>query len=306
MRPDTIEKNILFTINYLDAFDYPPTFFEVWRYLFYSNASIDHVIIVLDELIRRGSIEMKNGFYFLPERSNLVALRQEKYDVSEKYWGRAIKATRILSSIPFIKSIAVVNSLALFNCREDSDIDLLIITRKGKIWTTRFLAVGLMLLTGLRRHGKKIKGKICLSLFMSEEKLNAFYTAPKGNEFFLAYWTAQNAPLLNRDGTFEKYIEENNWIKKYVPNATTNITNYYVNFREPLLAKIISYLFKLVFSSEKIEIALKKLETKKIERSQEKIGNPKNVVYDDYLLKFHVHGWKRENSRDWKKIFSKL
>jgi len=300
------EKNILFTISYFDVFDYPMTSFEVWRYLFCQKTSLLNIMTTLDELIRKGKIEMKNGFYFLPERSNLVNLRQEKYNISEKYWDKAIKATRILSILPFIKSVVVVNSLALFNCQEDSDIDLLIITEKSKIWTTRFLSVILMWFFGIRRYGKKIRSRICLSLFMSEEKLNAYYTAPAGKEFFLAYWTAQNIVLLDRDGSFDRYLAENSWIRRFVPNYTKNITNYFLNFREPKLAKIFSFFIKILFGSTRIENILRKAQSQKIKKSQERLGNPSNVVYDDYLLKFHIHGWKRENSRDWGKLAKSL
>ena len=160
MKITSLEQSILFTISYFDVFEYPLTSFEVWRYLFAYKADLVRVILTLDELIRQGKIEMKNGFYFLPERSNLLEKRQDKYDISEKFWRRAITATRILSYLPFIKMISIVNSLAFFNCDKDSDIDFFIITERNKIWTARALSSVLLHILGLRRHGKKVAKRI--------------------------------------------------------------------------------------------------------------------------------------------------
>jgi len=127
MNIETLEQSILFTITYFDTFDYPPTFFEVWRYLYRFKTSLEAVMLTLDEMIKHGQIEMRNGFYFLPERSNLVEKRQKKHEISEKFWDRAVLAAKLLSYLPYIKMVSVVNSLTYFNCDKDSDIDLFIV-----------------------------------------------------------------------------------------------------------------------------------------------------------------------------------
>jgi hypothetical protein len=287
MKIKSLEDSILFTICYFDVFNYPLTSFEVWRFLFGFKAELEHVILALDELIRHGKIEMKNGFYFLPERSDLVEKRQDKYDVSEKFWDRAVLATKILSYLPFIKMISVVNSLSFFNCEKDSDIDLFIITEKNKIWTARALSSVLLQILGLRRHGKRVAKRICLSFYISEEKMNLKYIADKNLGFFVAYWIGQGTPILNIGKTYQKFRAENAWIYNYIPNIGGNITNYYINFKRPFLAKPIKKVLSLILKLDFFENMARKIQLIQISRSQKRWGNPDSVLINDHILKFH-------------------
>lgn len=287
MQITSLEQSILFTISYFDVFDYPVTSFEVWRYLFGFRADLDQVILKLDEMIRIGKIEMKYGFYFLPERSNLVRLRQIKYDISEKFWNRAVLAAKILSYVPFIKMIAIVNSLAFFNCDQNSDIDFFIVTQKNKIWTARAFSSLLLHILGLRRHGKKVAKRICLSFYISEEKPDLSYIAKDDLGFFVAFWIAQMAPIINFGQTFESFHAANFWTRKFLPNSGNNITDYYINFKRPLLSKTLKGWGEFLFKKDFFENTVRKIQMKRIEQSQKKWGNPKSVITNDYILKFH-------------------
>jgi len=301
MRIKSLEESILFTISYFDVFEYPLTSFEVWRYLFAYKAPLDQVVLKLDELIRIGKIEMKNGFYFLPERSNLVEKRQDKYDISEKFWRRAVTATKILSYLPFIKMISVVNSLAFFNCSKESDVDFFIITEKNKIWTARALSSVLLHILGLRRHGKKIAKRICLSFYISEEKMNLNYLAQDKLGFFVAYWIGQGVPILNTGRTYEKYRSANAWIYKYLPNIGGNITDYYINFKRPILANTVKKILNFVLKPNFFENKARGIQNKRIQKSQKKWGNPASVITNDFILKFHPQDLRVEYKKELEK-----
>jgi len=301
-----LKKAILITINYFDILDYAPSHFEIWKFLYKRKENYENVILALDELIESKKIESKNGFYFLPGKESLVLLRQKKYDISEKFWLKAIFAAKILNHLPFIKSIAISNTLALFNCDKNSDIDFFIITQKNKIWITRALSSILLHLLGLRRHRNKIAKRICLSFYISENKMDLQYTAKPENEFFMAFWIVGQSPIINRDKTFEKYKEANPWIKNYLPNSSSTISNYFVDFRDSFCAKIFRKILGFLFQWSWIEKIARLVQNKKIKKTQNKIGNPLNIIYNDDILKFHVNDWKRENSRDWQKLVKEL
>lgn len=306
MQITSLEQSILFTISYFDVFDYPVTSFEVWRYLFGFKADLDEVILKLDELIRLGKIEMKYGFYFLPERSNLVRLRQIKYDISEKFWNRAIFAAKILSYIPFIKMVAVVNSLAFFNCDSGSDIDFFIITEKNKIWTARALSSTLLHILGIRRYGKKVYRRICLSFYVSEEKMDLNYIAQDKLGFFVAFWIAQSAPVISSNQTFEKFRAANTWVYQLLPNSGNNITDYYINFKKPLLSKTLKSWGEFLLKKDFFENMVRKIQLKRIEQSQKKWGNPASVITNDEILKFHPIDLRVDYKEKLKKNLNKL
>jgi hypothetical protein len=301
MKITSLEQSIFFTICYFDVFKYPLTSFEVWRYLFGSNFDLDAVIMALDELIRHGKIEMKNGFYFLPERSNLVEERQDRYDISEKFWRRAVLVTKILSYLPFIKMVSVVNSLSFFNCENDSDIDLFIITEKNKIWTARALSSALLHILGLRRHGKRVAKRICLSFYISESKMNLDYIADKNLGFFVAYWIGQCTPILSIGKTYKDFREQNSWIYKYLPNIGNNITDYYINFKRPFLANTTKKTLELILRSDFFERVARWIQMIVIDKSQKKWGNPSSVITNDFILKFHPEDLRVEYKKELEK-----
>ena len=63
---------------------------------------------------------------------------------------------------------------ALNNAKKNSDIDLLIITSKNTLWTTRIISFALLKFAGfkLRRAGdKNEKDKLCLNMWLDESDL---------------------------------------------------------------------------------------------------------------------------------------
>jgi len=96
---------------------------------------------------------------------------------------------------------------------KDSDIDLFIITKKNRLWTTRIFATLLLTLLWKRKTAKKHSGQFCLSFFISEEELSLEEIALR-NDIYLSYWLQTLIPIINRDTIFEKFIEENQtWCK---------------------------------------------------------------------------------------------
>ena len=54
------------------------------------------------------------------------------------------------------------------NTFKNSDIDLFLTVKKGRIWTVRTLSMALTQILGQRRHNKKITNKICLNYYVAE------------------------------------------------------------------------------------------------------------------------------------------
>jgi tetratricopeptide (TPR) repeat protein len=229
---NNLEKSIFATLAYFDVFDYPLTLFEIWKWLYKfenwkleienlepsgSLADIQKILESSDVL--KSLVSSQRGFYFLKGKDNLVELRQKRYNLAEKKFKKALRIARFFKFIPGIKMIAVCNSLAWSNAREGGDIDFFIITAKNKIWTTRFLAAGLLKLFGLRPTKNNTQDKICLSFFVDEENLNLESIALEQPDAYLIYWITQLAPIYDRGGIYEKFLKANEWIKKYLPNS---------------------------------------------------------------------------------------
>lgn len=213
----TTAEAILKTLTYHDIFDYPLTLEEIYKYLIGKKASIKSV-----------RHELKNTIYFAiqhePERSSyaLYALRgRQKLFQFRKFrqkisHGKLLRAkiySKLLSTIPTIKLIAVSGALAMQNSHKNDDIDLVIISAKNTLWTTRFLAN--LILWPFRRlpNSKLISDRACLNIFIDESNLKI---SPQN--LYIAHEICQMKPLFDKDKTYSRLFKANRWIFKYLPN----------------------------------------------------------------------------------------
>ena len=61
-----------------------------------------------------------------------------------------------IQTVPFIKMVAVCNTLGYDNAAKDSDIDLFIIAKRGRLFIVRFYS-STVFAPGVRRHGKSCR-----------------------------------------------------------------------------------------------------------------------------------------------------
>ncbi|HEX9664878.1 MAG TPA: hypothetical protein VGA49_03600, partial [Patescibacteria group bacterium] len=151
--PTEISQAILSAITYFDIFDYPLTSFEIEKWLYANNtrmsANQTRIRQVLETELA-GPISFDRGFYFLKGREQIVQTRLDRYNLADKKFKRALLAGKLLAALPFVRMIAVCNSLGYGNASDQSDIDFFIITTPGRIWLVRFLSVLIMKILGWR------------------------------------------------------------------------------------------------------------------------------------------------------------
>ena len=126
-----------------------------------------------------------------------------------KFW-------RLFRAIPFIKSIYLCNSISFNALKEDSDIDLFIITKKRALRRARFFSVLFFVLLWLKRSLKRKTKKFCLSFYVTEESDNLYnITLPKTDIYF-SYRLAHLIPLY-REREYNIY-QANKRLVSVLPN----------------------------------------------------------------------------------------
>ncbi len=225
MSSPELQKNILATIAYYDGMDYPLTAFEIWKYLINFNPqpktynpqpfSLADVIKELDDYSIKRFIEKDHGFYFLRGRRELVDQRIKRNKISVGKIKKLRRIVWLLRFVPFIRMIGVTGALAMKNADADSDWDVLVVLKKGRIWTGRTLVTGFLHLIGKRRYGEKIKNRICLNHFIADDSLEVAtkekFPEFSSHEFYFIL------PVFDT-GIFQKFQLQNSWIKDYKPN----------------------------------------------------------------------------------------
>lgn len=194
------------TLVYAGIFDYPLTDSEIHYWLIEKKTPYKEVKTELEKL------KLTQDF----------KKRKIRKKIAKKKWAIAKKTASRLSKIPTILSILVTGNLSMDNSSEIDDIDFLIIAQKNTIWTTRFLANLLLDILKIRRHpkDKMFKDKICLNMFLDADHLKI-----KDQNLYTAHELLQAKPIFNRHNTYQKFIFQNSWTQKYLPNAYEKINN---------------------------------------------------------------------------------
>ena len=245
----------------------------------------------LGELVIAQKISERDGLFFLPGRENILAFKEENKKAGERKMQRALFIAKIFRFIPWVKMIAIANVMGEGNFKEESDIDLFIVTKKKKIWLTRFFTV---LTTDLLRWRPKVndtKDKICLSFFVTKDNLNVeklLLDSEKpeipaiSRDPYFVYWLANLLPIYDH-GLCEKMIQENSWFSQELPNWRAKKIQSVRRSRSSMLA-----IINLVFGS--FERVTKKIQLKIIPQKIKDLDHKgTEVVISDQILKFHTN-----------------
>jgi predicted nucleotidyltransferase len=215
-----LKQAIITTLTFFDLSDMPLKAIEIESYLFRTAASKMDVAIMLKRLQGEGLIREKNGFWFLKGRSKIVEIRQKRILNSKNKLKKVIFFGRFLKLVPFVRGIFLCNSLAFYNAKKTSDIDLFIVTRKKRLWISRTLIVMLATLLGIKRRPgrKKDPDRFCFSFFVSEKHLSLKKIYSNYfDRYFPSFWLAGFKPIYGFR-VFNRMIRKNIWYKEDLPN----------------------------------------------------------------------------------------
>ena len=212
------ENSIIQTLAYFDLFDHPLTKEELFRYLWNPSKGLSYEDF-LDKLSDLEYVQNKQGFLFLKGREKIITERQRRVKLIEEKMKVAVCGIKKLRWIPFVRSVFACNTVASAVAEGDSDIDVFIVIKKGRMWLSRMLVTLTLSLFKLRRTKNKIKNKICLSFYVTDDNLNIEDVSIDGSDIYLVYWLSQLVPLYDRDNLFESIQKANSWIKKFTPYA---------------------------------------------------------------------------------------
>lgn len=298
-----LEKSILKTLAYFDIFDYPLTKEELFRLRHTEGTErMDYT----EFLNRLGSlsavVERSQGFYFLPGRSEIVNIRQSQVKIMENKLKIAHRGIKKIARVPFVRAVFVCNTLNGPGLDEDSDIDVFVIVKHGRLWLARVLVTLKLSLFGLRRTKRRIKNKICLSFYLADDSLNLEKIAIE-NDVYLVYWLAQLIPFYDPENLLSSLQKANGWVRKYLPYAFQPY-DLFAKWK----AVEIGFGFKLKKFFEGVWTGtygdLIESQAKGAQQAKMKMNfmsrqneNDTGVVINDKMLKFHESD-RREEYRD--------
>lgn len=271
-----LKEAIIRVIVFFDLFDYPLTPQEIWQYLDKTESFCD-IIEVLSEL---KIIETRDGFFFLKGRRGIVNIRRQRHNYSVRKIKIARKFARLFSFLPFVKMVALSNSIGQHNLRDASDIDFFIVSAANRIWLTRLFCASLAKILNRRPTAKNKRDKICLSFYLSEANLNLKTLELTANDPYLFYWQRSLVLLYNKNKTYEKFLTVN----KIFCGSTSSAKELSLEPRVTQL-KIFDYLEKF---AKKIQLIIMSPALKQA------ANNSVGVVINDGVLKLYLRDKRQE------------
>ncbi len=227
--------NLSNTLSYFDKYDYPLTSEELW----YWQHGTQFSKLKIQKFVK--NLKFKN-----------LKLHKQREKFSKAKWVIARHQATKLAKLPFIAAIFVTGALAMDNCPQDDDIDLMIITKPNTLWIARFFVDIYLKFLNLRRLPNtehrimNINNRICDNLWLD---LNNLTLNPKPYPLYIAHEILQAKCIFDRGSIHHQFLTQNSWVKKYLPVAyahSTKKTEYRIPNTEYLILWPINLLFFII------------------------------------------------------------
>jgi len=294
----SLEKSILATIVYYNVLDRPLNAWEIFRYRIncchednktsHNKENLESIFDTLENSLElKKIISEKNGFYFLHGRESIIKKRIERQKMADKKWKKTRRVIRFLQLIPFIRLVMVSGSLAMNNTKNESDIDLLIVSKFGRIWTCRGLATIFIHLIGQRRHDDLTKNRFCLNHYLTDHSLKIPFRSLYNSQTYshLTPIWEEKPPLL-----YKQFQKANSWVGDYLFLYPFTEEGY---LRRIKTNRLLSFIRKTIESildnrvGNALELLLKEFQKRRI--AKDPLTNQKGgrVIFNDRQLEFH-------------------
>ncbi len=204
----SLEFSILSTLEYFSLFKYSLLPEEIYRFLSLSCSRKDVDFQLVEMLSRKTVFISKEGFYSNINNPDWSIERKKGNSRAENLLKRSHRFVKVISSFPFVLSIAISGSLSKYYADMDADIDYFIITKKNRLWITRTLLHFYKKLTFISGH----EHYYCMNYFVDETDLEI-----DQKNIYSAIETVTLLPVYNKELLLKLKVE-NSWIKKYLPN----------------------------------------------------------------------------------------
>ncbi len=133
---------ILRSISYFDIFNHPLHKEELANLCLKSSNEKITFESTLDELVSSGKCYEADEYYSLSKDiSKLIEARISKEDKAGAYFQKLPFYTKLITSFPFVKGLAISGSLSKNVMHKDGDIDYFVITTSNRLWICRTLLV---------------------------------------------------------------------------------------------------------------------------------------------------------------------
>ncbi|MDP1706729.1 MAG: hypothetical protein Q8L36_02825 [bacterium] len=222
----------------------------------------------------------------------MISEKQQRDFLLDRKWKKFLRLRPFFEIVPFVDFVLGSGSMALGDINANSDFDVTIGARRGRIFTVRFLTALVFELIGRRRskHDNKenSKDKVCLNHFITE---NSYRLAPPHGIYWQTLYS-RTVPIIGKKEALAKFAKANeDWIGK-------NIFSFEDRRYRPSDSNFLRSIGEFVlggFIGDILEKFLKMIQLARIKKGLKKeTGFKPRLRFDDEELEFHPDTSKAE------------
>ncbi len=296
-----LERSIFATITYYDYFNYPLTAAEIWQYLIKvesqkskveslsqnAKPTFSEIIEILDNSEKlKKTLGCKNGFCFLAGRKEIVAARIRRKKLTDQKFKKSKWIVHLISYIPFTRLIMASGTMALGNPGKESDVDLLVAAKAGRIWMTRALLTFFALIFGKYRHKEETENRLCFNHYITDKSLAIdFGNLYKAQEYLNLMPIVGDSKLCN-----EFLAANREWMEKYIWFVSEGNHESLRAIQTRGESSVIKFFFEWILSGkigDVFEKTVKKFQISFIEKNPLSSNPSARIKYTDDNLVFH-------------------
>lgn len=157
--------------------------------------------------------------------------------LQRKLW-RARRIVRWLAHLPFVRAVAVCNSLAFQTVHENSDIDLFIVAASGRVWSARAWVTGGLALLRLR-PGEARRDPVCASFFV-DESMTDLGVLKISRDVYFYFWERTLLPMMGEHVLFANgagatplfLVTPNTWLKNILEKLAAGVSEKFIRHQQ--------------------------------------------------------------------------
>ncbi len=222
---------VLLTLTYSSCFSFALTEDEVIKRLpkppkelLFSSKKIKKS---LKKLVNQGLVQSDDQYFYL--RNQDLTNRKKRIKFMAEKQLKINEFVKLASKIPFIKAVVLTGSTAVNNAKKNDDLDFMIICQNNTLWLSRFLLIILTKLKHKRPHQGQ-NNAWCFNILLDE---NDLVIGEERRSLYEAYEILQMVFVFDRDHYQTKFLNANEWLKKYL--------FFYDNFKFETYNKTMSF-----------------------------------------------------------------
>jgi len=197
-------RSVVRTVAYSALFQSPLTLERLHRTLMDVRLDPGALAETLDDPWVRARVEVSGGLVHPRGRADWLAVRRVRRRHTRRLLLRHRRALAVLARCPFVRLVGLSGGCAHENA-SDGDVDVFVVTRRGRAWSVYLALIAASRLLGVRRT-------LCINYVVDESEL-----ALPERDLFTACELVGMRPLSGREA-YGRMVQANDWVAERFPN----------------------------------------------------------------------------------------